>query len=136
MKLIVCTDLDNGMLFNNRRQSKDKYLIEHICNLVSNEKLWITSFSEDLFEDKNYNLFENNEVKNIGENDYVFIENISAKDLENDVNEIILFNWNRKYPADFYFDICLDDWILESELDMEGYSHEKITKKIYKRKGE
>ena len=93
MKIIICTDLNNGMLFNNRRQSKDKKLINHICNLINNEKLWITDFSKDLFKD----------------------------------------NWNRTYPADTYLDISLEDWILESEIDIEGYSHEKITQKIYKR---
>lgn len=134
MKLIICTDLNNGMLFNNRRQSKDKELINHICNLINNEKLWITSFSEDLFKDKiNYNLILNENFENIGENDFCFIENISLKVFEKKLDEIILYNWNRTYPADTYLDISLEDWILESELDIEGLSHEKITQKIYKR---
>ena len=133
MKLIVCIDLNNGMLFNNRRQSKDRSLIEHIYNLVGENKLWITEFSKKLFEEENYNLFEIDDIKNIKEDDFIFIENYSPKILEDKLNEIILFNWNRNYPADLYFDIALDNWNLDSEIEIEGSSHEKITQKIYRR---
>lgn len=133
MKLIVCTDLNNGILFNNRRQSRDKLLIEHIYNLVGENKLWITEFSKNLFEEGKYNLFEIDNIENIKEDDFVFIENYSPKILEEKLNEIILFNWNRNYPADLYFDISLDSWKLESEIEIEGSSHEKITQKIYRR---
>ena len=133
MKLIVCIDLENGMLFNNRRQSKDKILIEHIYKLIGNKKIWISDFSRDLFEEDKYNLFEIECFEKIKENDYVFIENISPKILEDRINEIIIFNWNRKYPADLYFDISLENWKLEYEIEIEGFSHEKITQKIYKR---
>lgn len=136
MKLIACTDLNNGMLFNNRRQSKDRVLIKCIYDLIGENKLWITEFSKELFEEGKYNLFKIEEFLQIHENDYVFIENYSPKLLEDNLNEIILFNWNRNYPADIFFDISLDDWILQSEIEIKGYSHEKITEKIYKRKGE
>ena len=43
MKLIVCTDLNNGMIFNSRRQSKDRVLIKHIYDLIGENKLWITA---------------------------------------------------------------------------------------------
>ena len=49
MILIVCIDEKNGMLFNNRRQSKDRNLIEHILKKIDSKKLWITDFSRDLF---------------------------------------------------------------------------------------
>lgn len=136
MKLIVFTDLNNGMLFNNRRQSRDKALIEHIYDFVGRNKIWITLFSEDLFKNKKYNLFEINSIGEIGEDDFVFIENYSPKILEKRLNEIVLFNWNRAYPADLFFDISLEDWYLEDEIEIKGFSHEKISRKIYKRKGE
>ena len=49
MILIACVDVNNGMLFNNGRQSRDKVLMEHIIELVSNKRLWINSFSKDIF---------------------------------------------------------------------------------------
>ena len=42
MNLIICIDINNGMMFNNRRQSRDKMLIKHILNLIGDKRLWIT----------------------------------------------------------------------------------------------
>ncbi|MBR4110522.1 MAG: hypothetical protein IKK43_02390 [Clostridia bacterium] len=134
MKLIVCIDENNGMLFNNRRQSRDRNLVQHIINLVEDKKLWINNYSENLFKYKiDYNLFEK-KLNEICEEDYCFIENISPKLLEEQVDELIIFNWNRLYPADMYFDICLEAWQLKSEIEFEGFSHEKITRRIYTRR--
>lgn len=135
MKLIVCVDEAMGMMFNNRRQSRDGVLIEHILDLVDEKRIWITTFSESLFRFKTeYVLFEEKPT-DIANEDFCFVENITPSVLEESVDEIILYIWNRRYPADRYFDICLDDWILESENEIKGSSHEKITEKIYK-KGE
>lgn len=135
MKLIVCVDETMGMMFNNRRQSRDGVLIEHILDLVDDKKIWITNFSESLFRFKTeYVLFEEKPI-DIGDEDFCFVENITPSTFEKYVDEIIIYNWNRRYPSDMYFDICLDDWILESEVEIKGSSHEKITERIYK-KGE
>ena len=133
MKLIVCVDLDNGMLFNGRRQSRDRNLIENIYEMIDNKTLWITDFSKDLFEEGTYNLIEIEKIETIKDDDYVFLENIEPEIIENKIDEIILFNFNRKYPADVYFDISLEKWNLISEEEFEGSSHEKITKEIYRR---
>ena len=56
MILIVCVDERNGMMFNNRRQSRDKILTGHIIEKAKDKKLWITTFSKDIFnieEDEN-----------------------------------------------------------------------------------
>ena len=135
MKLIICVDLDNGMLFNGRRQSKDRNLITYIYKMIGNKSLWLTEFSKDLFEEGKYNLFEVEKIETIKDDDYVFLENIEPKIFENKFDEIILFNWNRKYPADLYFNISLENWTLICEEEFEGFSHDKITKKIYMRGG-
>lgn len=133
MILITCVDKNNGMIFNNRRQSKDKILIEHVCKLIGNAKIWTNQFSKEIFEEqKNSNIIVNDKfMSKIGQDDYCFIENISPKILENKISKIILYYWNRIYPADMYFDINLENWILESETEFSGSSHEKITQKIF-----
>lgn len=135
MIIIACVDDDMGMSFNNRRLSKDKVVTKHIVNLVSNQKIWINNFSKDLFEDYNLdNLIIDDEfINKIGNEDYCFIENILPTEIENKADKIIIYNWNRKYPADLYFNINLDNWILEKETDFIGNSHDKITQKIYVR---
>ena len=133
MIIIACVDNDMGMSFNNRRLSKDKVVTKHIIDLVSNKKIWINNFSKDLFEDYNLdNLIIDDEfINKIGENDYCFIENIVPTEIEDKADKIIIYNWNRKYPADLYFNINLENWILEEETDFIGNSHDKITQKIY-----
>ena len=49
MKVIVCIDDNKGMLFNARRQSRDRAVIEDIMS--ESEKVWIHTFSEKLFEE-------------------------------------------------------------------------------------
>lgn len=133
MVLITCVDEKNGMLFNNRRQSRDRILIDHICKLIGDRKLWVNSFSKELFEiQKNNNLITDDDfINKINKDEFCFIENISPVTLVDKIDRIILYNWNRAYPADRYFDIQLENWILQSEKDFVGSSHEKITERIY-----
>ena len=44
MKIIACLDDNNGLLFNNRRQSRDRVVIEDILKDCHNSKLWINNF--------------------------------------------------------------------------------------------
>ena len=133
MILIACIDENNGMLFNNRRQSRDKKLIMHILNLIGGKKIWINNFTKELFDVENNRnvIVDENFINKMKDDDFCFIENISPSLLENKIDKMILYNWGRKYPADKYFDIKLSEWFLESENEIEGSSHEKIIQKIY-----
>ena len=46
MKVIVCVDKSNGMMFNNRRQSQDSVLREKVISLLDGKKLFL---NESLF---------------------------------------------------------------------------------------
>jgi len=133
--IIACVDEKGGMLFNNRRQSKDSVLTKHIMQMVGESKLWINTFSAGIFEqyigDKV--IIDDEFLSKIGKNDYCFIENISPNSLKDKANKIILYNWKRHYPADKFWDLALDEWNLVSEQDLVGSSHEKITERIYVR---
>lgn len=136
MILIVCIDENNGMLFNNRRQSRDKILLSRILEIAKDEKLWITKFSRDMFdiiENKNI-IIDDKCIDNAAENDYCFIENVDISTIIEKVNKIILYNWNKNYPADKYFNISLENWVISSEDEFTGSSHERITEKIYIRR--
>ena len=128
MKLIVCLDDNKGMMFNNRRQSRDKILIENVLEICKGEKLYTNEYSSKLFPEKFVEIFDS--MEEIG-NGYCFAENFTVND--NDVEEIIVYKWNRVYPADVHFNIDLDNWNLTETVDFEGSSHEKITREIYVR---
>ena len=134
MIAIICVDDNLGMMFNNRRQSQDRTLREKIKEISADSRLLMNSYSIKQFdeEDRKKIIEDENFATNAQKGDFVFFENISPKDYEKDIEKIILYRWNRKYPADFYFEIDLKKgWILNDSYDFEGYSHEKITEEIY-----
>ena len=128
MKLIVCLDDNNGMMFNKRRQSRDRVLIENALELCKGEKIYINEYSAKLFPENTVEMFEN--IEQIG-NSFCFAEDFNVN--EEHVDEIIVYKWNRVYPADTYFNIDLKNWNLIESVDFEGSSHEKITREIYRR---
>ena len=69
-----------------------------------------------------------------GAEDYCFVENTSVAEFKEKISKLVIYKWNRDYPADFYFDIdYANDYKLETTLDFGGTSHEKITKEVYVR---
>ena len=131
MKVIVCIDDNKGMLFNARRQSRDRAVIEDIMS--ESEKVWIHTFSEKLFEEYEDEMTVDDEVlKKAGKGEFCFVENQALKSYEDEIEQLIVYKWNRKYPADFRLDLELDKWQLMEESEFEGSSHEKITKEVYK----
>ena len=49
------------------------------------------------------------------------------------VDSVILYKWNRVYPADQYFAMDLSGWKLVETVEFPGSSHEKITEERYER---
>lgn len=133
--MIVCVTLDNnnGMMFNNRRQSQDSLLRKDIIDHCNGSRLWMNTYSEMLFDksDDVDVVIDNEFLQKAEENDYCFVETNNLQDYETRISKIILYRWNRDYPADLYFEIDLNNWILSSSSDFAGSSHEKITKEVW-----
>ena len=47
--------------------------------------------------------------------------------------QVVLYKWNRVYPADQYFAMDLSGWKLVETVEFPGSSHEKITEERYER---
>lgn len=132
MNIIVCLDDDNGMMFNNRRQSRDRSVIEDIIKLTSRHKLYINKYSEPLFKDTSAKYtVDDTFLSNAERGDYCFIENVDASNYIYKTETITIYRWNRKYPNDFAFKFSLDKWRLDSVAEFAGNSHDKITREIY-----
>ena len=56
MKIIVCVDNQNGMMFNHRRQSQDRVLRKRIMELTGGKKLWMNAYSQKQFLQVNGNM--------------------------------------------------------------------------------
>lgn len=125
---IVCLDQNNGMYFNERRQSRDKYVIRDIIQMTKDDVLYINSYSEKLFEHYiGKYIISDDYFSAAKEKDYCFVEN-QVLDLSR-VNKLIVYRWDKVYPCDYKLDIRR--WKLTSTLEFMGYSHEKIIKEVY-----
>ncbi len=135
MKLIVCVDERNGMAFNRRRQSSDRILCEKICNFTKGNVLWMNSYSAVMFADTmdDIHITEDFPDKAKG-SDYWFVENRDIEPYLSYANEVVLYRWNRRYPADLCFPMeKLESMRLISREEFSGHSHPSITQEVYRR---
>lgn len=130
MTVFITLDDKNGMLFNNRRQSKDKFLRNDMLNTCGEKRLWMNEYTSEQFEPLSNNIIiDEMFLEKAEENDYCFAENCSFAEYIEKVKKIVIYKWNRVYPADMYFEpSILEGWKQLSITEFEGNSHEKITK--------
>lgn len=131
MKIIACVDNQLGLMFNHRRQSQDKVVREKIKEIQGD--IYMNLYSYQLYKDDlNHIIVDENFLEKASDH-YCLIENVCVNSYVHCIDQIILFCWNRNYPADFYLDIDLELFKLVSENDFKGSSHD-ITMKVYERK--
>lgn len=136
MKLIVCLDDDNGMAFHDRRQSMDCALRDRIVELVGENSFRMNGYSEKQFDTKPHNTFVSYDYLRIANaNDHCFAETDDLTPYIDKVDELVIFRWNRKYPADLYFpaQMLAESFQKISTSEFAGNSHEKITQEVYSR---
>lgn len=133
MKLIFCVDENNGMMFMDKRQSRDSILRKRILEIVAPNKLWMSKYSAGQFDFFWSRRVNDDYMRKAGEEDYCFIED-GEYSLDG-VSEIILCNWNRTYPATKYLNVDLEANGFEkiSSEEIVGSSHDKITIEIFRR---
>ena len=137
MKIIVCVDDHNGMMFNKRRQSRDSVLIQDVINSTTGGHLLIAPYSKILFQDcvEGTYVISDSLLDDALSDDCCFIENKSLLPYSDRIDELIIYRWNRTYPADMHLDIDPEALSLKlvSTTEFAGNSHEKITKELYKK---
>ena len=123
-------------MFNNRRQSRDRTLIADVVKMAEGSRLYIDEYSRLLFADFDGSYTVEPNMLSVAEDgDFCFVENKRLKDSVGRIKEIVLYRWNRRYPSDFKFDLDLksEGFSLVEVSEFEGYSHEKITKEVFRR---
>ena len=128
MTIYVCLDDRDGMLFNKRRQSRDARVLEDIRASVPGV-LTIDPFSEKLIRDAEIPYVLAPEV--LPEDAHFFLECRRASELLPLAKKVVIYRWNRHYPADFRFDGDLSPFTPERTEEFPGKSHETITKEVY-----
>lgn len=125
--LIVCISNNNGMMFNNRRQSRDRLLLEKLCTDYQNERIIIHEYSNKLFDGLNVELSETLCVDGATS----FVEDPDLIPAETIFDKIVVVRWNRDYPADKFFTIDLGDYTCVAQEEFVGKSHDEILIETY-----
>ena len=127
MTLYICLDDRNGLRFNKRRQSRDAALLEDIRSRLAGDLL-IDPFSEKLIREAQIPY-----VLPPEEAADLFWEDVPTEDMLNSCEKVVLYRWNRHYPADVRWDPDLEarGFALGETVEFPGKSHEKITREVY-----
>lgn len=134
IEVILTLENRNGMLFNHRRLSRDRRVCEKILDYSNEKELWMNAYSRKLFTDlTDINSIQVDEEFLDKSQSICFVENQDITPYLPKIDTLVLFQWNREYPADFFFTVDLSQWNLISTEDFEGTSHEKITMEVYKK---
>lgn len=130
MTLVVCLDDNLGMMFNHRRQSRDRILIADLLAHVGDRRLVVSPYSAPLFpaDAPNVTVAED-PCTAAGEEDFAFVEDTP---ISGNPSGMILYRWNRIYPADRHFKGDMTGFLLSETIEFVGSSHEKITKEVWK----
>ena len=133
MILIVCVDDTGGLGFNRRRQSQDRALRARMLEKWG--RLWMNAYSAGQFAKEDPVTADEGFLEMAGPGDACFAEGPAAAEALDRAEKLVLYRWNRKYPADCHFPLDLEarGWRLEETEDFAGSSHEKITEEVYVR---
>ena len=133
MTLYFCLDDRGGMLFNCRRQSRDRAVMEDIRNGLEGELL-IDPISRKIVElsEIPYSLAPA-EITEQLRGCHFFVEERQPGVWVALASTVVCYRWNRRYPADRYFDIDLTamGFVCTQVVDFPGKSHETITREVY-----
>lgn len=134
MILVVCADEQNGLLFNNRRLSRDSAVCAHLLDYCGDKTLWMSRYSASIFPcnvsniQVSENFFDAAEV-----GDVCFAEDADVKLAIERAEAVVIYRWNRRYPSDIKLpEAGLSGRTLVSKVNFAGNSHPCITQEVYK----
>ena len=127
MTLYICLDDRNGLKFNKRRQSRDAAVLEDIRACLSGSLL-IEPYSEKLIREAGIPCVLAPETA-----EDFFAEDVPPEEILARTEKIVIYRWNRHYPADVRWEPDLDNlgFGLRETTEFPGKSHEKITREVY-----
>ena len=129
MILSLCADDRLGLSFGGRRLCKVSQVRRRLLEL-SGGKLRMSEYSARQFEEPVYSGADY--LSGAAAEDWCFAENRDYLAFSDAIGKIVLFRWNRHYPADVRFEFP-GKWALVRSEDFPGSSHEKITMEVYER---
>lgn len=134
MIAVVCVDDRGGMLFNRRRQSQDRVLREDLLALAAGRPVWMNGYSLGQFGPETGDLRTAEDcLDRAGKGELCFVETTDPAPWLERMEGLVLYRWNRRYPADLHCTLDLEGFVLTERREFAGSSHECITREVYRR---
>ena len=135
MNAVICVDQCNGMMFNGRRQSRDLKQREDLCRLLEGKDLYLSPYSSDLFAGLSGPRITVSPryLEICTEDGWCYIEDGDINRYFKQVEKLIIYQWNRRYPADVFFTESLDTFRMKEQKEFPGSSHDRITRRMLER---
>ena len=134
MKIALCLDDKNGMMFAGRRQSMDELLRQDLLRMVEGNRLCMSPYSASQFVSLPENvLVDPAFLEMAGQEDWCFVEDGDVLPVKDKVSRFAIYRWNRHYPSDrkFPLEAFTGRWQKQSTREFPGKSHESITLEVY-----
>ena len=131
MTVYLCVDEDMGVAFNGRRQSRDSAVISKIWEM-SEGRVTCSAYSARLFE-KYGDVDTEAELEKTAADAHWFSELDGLAGRENEIDKLVIFRWNRKYPHDVTLGLSLKKLKLTDTFEFRGTSHDNITCEVWTR---
>ena len=136
MRVILCLDDRGGMMFNHRRQSRDRVLIEDVVASLCDAPLYLAPYSQSLFADREISMTVSESfLSDATEGGVCFVEDRPLTSYLPRIDSMVIYRWNRHYPADLWCDLdpVAEGFHLTERTEFVGSSHDCITKETYQR---
>ncbi len=134
MRVFVCVDDRDGMMFGGKRQSRDSALIADLVASAGG-RVCVTPYSAPLFEGSGAQLSICDSFEELRADDSCFVENAALIPAAELIDELVIYRWNRHYPSDMRLELQPQEYGLRAaeQSEFEGSSHPHITKEVYKK---
>ncbi|MBQ7354654.1 MAG: ribonuclease Z [Clostridia bacterium] len=136
MVVIVCLDDREGMMFNGRRQSRDRVLLADVAAMTRGVCLRAAPCSEKLLREHGLSPVIGEDFLSVAEEgDWCFLEDRGLSSYRDKLERLVIYRWNRHYPGDLFWDLEPGEagLRLTQRTEFVGSSHETITKEIFEK---
>ena len=134
MKIAVCIDDKNGMLFGGRRQSMDSCLRAEFLKMTEPAGIWMDAYTAGQFAENSDRICVDEDfLAKARDEDWCFVEKADLRPVAEKITQLVLYRWNRHYPSTQKFpqELFENRWTLVASRDFPGSSHERITEEVY-----
>ncbi len=127
MTLVLWAGKNGEMMFNRRRCSRDREVIADILAMYDPLEICLSAYSSSLFDGAKV-------ISDLSEAEggVLFLEDFSLDAALAQARKLIVYRFDRVYPADVRLVIPQAFCMTESR-EFAGFSHEKITREVYEK---